>query len=35
MLIPMVLIAILAVGMPFFLICIRGFVGDLRGRKHR
>ena len=29
-----VLFAILAVGVPFFLICILGFLGDLR-RHHR
>jgi hypothetical protein len=32
---PVLLIAILAVGVPFFLACIRGFLGDLKRRRHK
>jgi hypothetical protein len=30
-----VLIAILAVGVPFFLVCIRAFLGDLKRRRNK
>jgi hypothetical protein len=30
-----VLIAVLAVGVPFFLVCIRAFLGDLKRHKRK